>query len=82
MFMGSKIHCDFSYALTIIYLSFMTMQLGYLILCILGFPRSSVVKNPPEIQETWVQFLGWEVPLEKRVATHSIILAWRIPWTD
>ena len=40
-----------------------------------------LVKNLPEIQETWVQSLGWENPLEKGEATHSSILAWRIPWT-
>ena len=34
------------------------------------------------MQETWVQFLGWEDPLEKGMATHSSILAWRIPWTE
>ena len=39
------------------------------------------VKNPPEIQETQVQSLGQEDPLEKKMATHSSILAWRIPWT-
>ena len=33
------------------------------------------------MQETWVQFLGWEDPLEKDIATYSSILAWRIPWT-
>ena len=38
-------------------------------------------KNPPAVQETWVQSLGWEDPLEKGMATHSSILAWRIPWT-
>jgi len=37
-------------------------------------------KNPPAMQETWVQSLGWEYPLEKGMATHSTILAWRIPW--
>ena len=37
------------------------------------------VKNLPAMQETWVQPLGWEVPLEKGMATHFIILAWRIP---
>jgi len=37
------------------------------------------IKNLPAIQETWVQSLGWEDPLEKGVATHSSILAWRIP---
>ena len=42
---------------------------------------AQLVKNPPAIQETWVQSLGWEDPLEKRMATHSSILAWRIPWT-
>ena len=40
-----------------------------------------LVKNLPAIQETWVQSLGWENPLEKGEATHSSILAWRIPWT-
>ena len=38
-------------------------------------------KNPPAMQETWVRSLGWEDPLEKGQATHSSILAWRIPWT-
>ena len=42
---------------------------------------AQLVKNPPAIRETWVQFLGWEDPLEKGKATHSSILAWRIPWT-
>jgi len=34
------------------------------------------------MQETWVLFLGWEDPLEKEMATHSSMLAWRIPWTE
>ena len=38
--------------------------------------------NLPAIQETWVQSLGREDPLEKEIATHSSILAWRIPWTE
>ena len=42
---------------------------------------SQLVKNPPAMWETWVQSLGWEDPLEKRTATHSTILNWRIPWT-
>ena len=41
-----------------------------------------MVKNLPAMQETRVQALGWEVPLEKEMATHSSILAWRIPWTE
>ena len=40
------------------------------------------VKHLPAMQETWVRFLGWEDPLEKEMATHSSILAWRIPWTE
>ena len=42
---------------------------------------AQLVKNPPAMWETWVLFLGWEDPLEKGKATHSSILAWRIPWT-
>ena len=41
-----------------------------------------MVKNPPVIKETWVQSLCWEDPLEKRMATHTSILAWRIPWIE
>ena len=60
-----------------------------------GFPGSSVVKNPPTMQETQVQTLDWEDPMEKGVDTqssilfiyffyffHSNSLAWRIPWTE
>ena len=43
---------------------------------------AQLVKNLPTMQETWVQFLGWEDPLEKEMATHSSILAWEIPWTQ
>ena len=43
---------------------------------------AQVVKNPPAVQETWVRFLGQEDPQEKGMATHSSILAWRIPWTE
>ena len=41
-----------------------------------------MVKNLPATQETWVQSLCWEDPLEKEMAPHSSILAWRIPWTE
>ena len=41
-----------------------------------------LVKSLSAMRETWVQSLGWEDPLEKEVATHSSILAWRIPWTE
>ena len=42
---------------------------------------AQLVKNLPAMQETWVRSLGWEDPLEMGKATHSSILAWRIPWT-
>ena len=42
---------------------------------------TQLVKNLPAMWETWVQSLGWEDPLEKGKATHSRILAWRVPWT-
>ena len=47
-----------------------------------GFLSGSVVKNPSAIQETRFWSLGWEDPLEEKMATHSSILAWKIPWTD
>ena len=51
----------------------------------LQYSRASLVvqlvKNRPEMQEIWVHSLGWEDPLEKGKATHTSILAWRIPWT-
>ena len=54
---------------------------------ILGLPSGSgaslvaqLVKNLPAMWEIWVQSLGWEDPLEEGMATHSTILAWRIPW--
>ena len=53
--------------------------------CLLGFPSGSVAKNPPAVQElqpTRVWSLGWEDTLEKEMATHSSILAWRIPRTE
>ena len=43
---------------------------------------AQLVKNLPAMWETQVQFLGWEDTLEKEMATHSSILAWRIPWTE
>ena len=50
----------------------------------LGFPGGTVVKNVPmqEMQESWAKSQGWENPLEQEMATHSSILAWRIPWTE
>ena len=42
---------------------------------------AQLVKNPPEMRETWVRSLGWEDILEKGTVTHTSIVAWRIPWT-
>ena len=41
-----------------------------------------MVKNLPVMQETWVQSLGWEDPLEEGMGTHSSIVAWKTPWTE
>ena len=43
---------------------------------------AQLVKNLPAVQETWIQSLGWEDPLEKEMVTHSSILAWKISWTE
>ena len=53
-----------------------TLLCGYM-----AFLVAQVVKNPHAMWKTWVRYLGWEDPLEKGKATHSSILAWRIPWT-
>ena len=56
------------------------MQLASLVMA--GPVVAQTVKNLPAARETWVQSLGREDPLEKGMATHSSILAWRIPWTE
>ena len=43
---------------------------------------AQMAKNPPAMRETWVRSLCWKDPLEKGSATHSSIVAWRIPWTE
>ena len=63
----------------------MTYKLGYKYTNInkgLYLLVTQIVKNPPAVQETQVQSLGQEDPLEKGMATHSSILAWKIPWTE
>ena len=51
-----------------------TLNFAYLV--------AQMVKNLPAMQETWIRSLGWEDPLEEGTATHSSILACRIPWTE
>ena len=66
-------------------ISFLFSNLNFYMECGFGFLSGSVVKNLPaiqEMQEMWVQFPGQEDPLEEGLATHSSILAWRIPWTE
>ena len=63
------------------------MTIGWLVLltCLPRFGAllvSQMVKNLPTMWETWVLSLGWEDPLEEEMATHSSILAWRMPWTE
>ena len=59
---------------------------AFLLFNVLGVLRASLVaqmvKNSPAMQETWVPSLGQEEPLEKGMATHSNVLAWKIPWTE
>ena len=43
---------------------------------------TQMVKHLPTMLETWVQYLGWEDPLEEGMATHSSVLAWKIPWSE
>ena len=62
-------------------LNFITYFYEFLILSRASLLAQSV-KNLPAIQKTWVRFLDWEDPLEKEMANHSSILAWRIPWTE
>ena len=59
-----------------------TSQSGEVLVSGRGFLGAQLVKNPPTMWETWVRSLGWEDPLEEGMATHSSILAWRIPWTE
>ena len=59
----------------------LTLSLYTVLLCVRGSLVAQLVKYPPVMRETWVPSLGWEDSLEKGKATHSSILAWRIPWT-
>ena len=56
-------------------------RISYLLQCFWASLVTQLVKNLPAMWKTWVQSLGWEDLLEKGKATHSSILAWRIPWT-
>ena len=53
-----------------------------MVITLMIFPLAQMVKKLPAVQETWVKSLGQEYPLEKGMAIHSSILAWRIPWIE
>ena len=75
------IHTYNMYMCTYVYVH-MCMYLYVHLYVFIYFPVAQTVKNLPAMQETWVQFLGQEDPLEKGMAIHSSILAWKIPWTE
>ena len=61
----------------------MCLDMGLFLFTLLrGFPGGSVIKNPPANAGNVHTIPGWEDPLEEEMATHSSILAWRIPWTE
>ena len=76
--MGSEIFLGFLYTFS----KKITSTCCFQVLQNEGFPGGSAVKNPPAMQETRVQSLGQDDPLEEGMATHSSILAWRTPWTE
>ena len=79
--MLTSYHCVTAY--NFLYFSmYMFFFIVYSIMVYHRIPSGSLVKNLPEMHETWVRSLGWEDPLEKEMATHSSILAWEIPWTE
>ena len=76
-------HTDmYVYACAHVYMTDVVCMYTNMYACVNSFPGGSEVKNLVAMQETWVQSLGQEDPLEKRMATYSSILAWRILWTE
>ena len=75
--------CEYMYTYVCMCVCIYTHTYTHTHIYINGLPRcTQMIKNPPAMQETQVQSLSWEVPLEKGMATYSSILAWRIPGTD
>ena len=67
---------------TVLFKSSVSLVFCLVALTIGIFPVARTEKNLSAMQETWVRSLGWEDPLEKGMAIHSSILAWRIPWRE
>ena len=63
-------------------MSLMFLHLAVKIMFLLGLLVAQTVKNLPAMQETQIRSLSWEDHLEKEMAAHSSVLAWRIPWTE
>ena len=59
-----------------------SLHIGVLCSKLMATQVVQLVKSPPAMQETWVQSMGWEDLLEKEMATHCSVLAWRLPWTE
>ena len=68
--------------LLFLFIPFLTENKSYTISSVKVPQVAQRLKHPPAKQETWVQSLGGEYPLEKGMTTHSSILAWEIPWTE
>ena len=85
MFLGLETHpftpYIYLYVAFCVFLRSLLLFQGHKSLYLASTLVAQLVKNLPAMLETWVQSLGWEDPLEKGKATHSSILAWRIPWT-
>ena len=67
---------------SVLYIMFPTVVSFIIAILFYNFPGAQAVKNLPAVQETWVWYLDRKDPLEKGMATHSSILAWRISWTE
>ena len=77
-----SLHCDKCVGLKGILLSEISQNKKDKYCLILVICVAQTVRNLPVMQKTWVQSLGWEDPLEKGIATHSSVIAWRILWTE
>ena len=73
--------CVHVYVCVCVYIYIYIYIYMYMYICMYVCSGSAGKESACNMRETWVQYLGWEDPLEKRKATQSSILAWRIPWT-
>ena len=76
------IFCEWLFSLNVMFSRFIHVVTGFYSLLWPNPLVAQMLKNPPAMQETWAGSLSWEDPLEKGMAIHFNILAWRIPWTE